>query len=84
MFVATLVAGKNKLAKKDFKKVCQMKPKDKDARAKLATCTQAVKEALFAMAIESEETAPLSQTFDPMSLAINNTYEGEGVLNEYD
>jgi len=73
---AQFALGKNKQAKKDFKKVCQMKPKDKDARKKLAACTQAVKEALFAMAIESEETAPLSQTLDPMQWSINNTYEG--------
>jgi tetratricopeptide (TPR) repeat protein len=42
---ANFALGKNKAAKKDFKKVCQMNPKDKDARAKLAACTKAVNEA---------------------------------------
>lgn len=73
---ANFALGKNKAAKKDFKKVCQMKPKDKDARAKLAACTKAVNEAAFAMAIESDETAPLSQTLDPGQWAISAAYEG--------
>ncbi|GMH50657.1 hypothetical protein TrRE_jg2372 [Triparma retinervis] len=73
---ANFALGKNKAAKKDFKKVCQMKPKDRDARAKLAACTKAVNEAAFAMAIESDETAPLSQTLDPGQWAISAAYEG--------
>ncbi|GMI48788.1 hypothetical protein TrCOL_g10809 [Triparma columacea] len=51
---ANFALGKNKAAKKDFKKVCQMKPKDKDARAKLAACTKAVNEAAFAIPTMSE------------------------------
>lgn len=64
-----------------------MKSKDKDARAKLAACDKAVKEAAFAMAIESDETAPLSQTLDPMQWSIPPSYDGphphpSGVLDD--
>jgi hypothetical protein len=35
-----------------------------------------VKEALFAAAIESEETIPLSETYEPSEIAIASTYNG--------
>ena len=73
---ASYALGKYKAARKDFKKVCTMKPKDRDARAKLAACKQAFNEAAFAMAIESDETAPLSQTLDPSQWSVAPTYDG--------
>ena len=66
---------KNKVARKDFRKVCQLKPKDKDARAKFAACDKLVKQALFSAAIVSQETAPLSDTLDPESILISG-YDG--------
>ena len=72
-----------KLARKDFRAVVKLKPKDKDARAKLAACEKAVREAAFAAAIEAEQTAPLSSTFDTNAIDIAETYEGphpNGVL----
>lgn len=69
--------NKFKLARKDFKQVCKLKPKDRDARQKLAECEKAVREAAFADAIVSEQTAPLSSTFDPQSIPVDTkTYTG--------
>ena len=64
-------------AKKDFKKVCQLKPKDKDARKKYQACEKAIREAAFRKAIESEKTAPLSETYDPNSISLAvGSYDG--------
>lgn len=64
-------------AKKDFKKVCQLKPKDKDARKKFQACEKAIREEAFRKAIESEMTAPLSDTYDPNSISlIASSYDG--------
>ena len=72
-----------KEARKDFRKVCQLKPKDRDARAKLNACEKAVKEALFLKAIESEKTAPLSETYDPNTISIfPDSYDGPNPLPE--
>lgn len=65
-----------KEARKDFKQVCKLKPKDRDARAKWQACEKAVKQAAFLKAIESEKTAPLSESYDPDSLTIAPNYEG--------
>ena len=73
---ANLALGHTKLARKDFKSVCKLKPKDRDARNKLADCEKAIREEAFLKAIEAEETAPLSQTYDPETIAINASYEG--------
>ena len=54
-----------------------MKPKDRDARAKLAECEKAIREAAFADAIVSEQTAPLSSTFNPNDIPLDtSTYAG--------
>jgi hypothetical protein len=62
-------------ARKDFRKVCQLKPKDRDARSKLQGCEKVIKHDAFLKAIESEKTAPLSATFDPTKIAIT-AYDG--------
>lgn len=75
-------------ARKDFKKVCQLKPKDKDARKKYQACDKAVKQDAFSKAIMSEKTAPLSDTYDPNSISLSaDSYDGpnpaaEGVVND--
>eukprot|EP00980_Cylindrotheca_fusiformis_P001972 scaffold443_cov125-Cylindrotheca_fusiformis.AAC.21 len=77
-----------KEARKDFKKVCQLKPKDKDARSKYQACDKAVKQDAFSKAIMSEKTAPLSDTYDPNSISLNAaSYDGpnpalEGVVSD--
>lgn len=72
-----------KEARKDFRKVCQMKPKDKDARAKLQACEKAIKEEAFKRAIMSEKTVPLSETYDPSSIyLVPDNYDGPHPLPE--
>jgi serine/threonine-protein phosphatase 5 len=65
-----------KEARKDFRQVCKLKPKDRDARSKLAACEKAIKQEAFLKAIESENTAPLSATYDPSNHSISDSYDG--------
>lgn len=65
--------NKYKLARKDFKQVCKLKPKDRDARAKLAECEKEVRQAAFASAIVSEQTAPLSTTYIPDNIPLDTS-----------
>jgi serine/threonine-protein phosphatase 5 len=77
-----------KLARKDFRQVVKLIPKDRDARKKLAECEKTIKEEAFAKAIEAEQTAPLSYTYDPGRLDVPSTYEGphpgDSVLTDMD
>mmetsp|Transcript_16274 Transcript_16274/g.23974 ORF Transcript_16274/g.23974 Transcript_16274/m.23974 type:complete len:506 (-) Transcript_16274:38-1555(-) len=73
---AEFALNRSKAARKDFRAVCKLKPKDRDARAKLAECEKAVREAAFAAAIESEETEPLSETLDVSAMSIEASYKG--------
>lgn len=66
--------GKYKVALKDFRAVCKMQPKDKQARLKFKECEKAVKAAAFADAIMSEETAPFS--IDPSGITVDSGYQG--------
>lgn len=66
-----------KLARKDFRTVCKLSPTSKDARSKLAAVEKEIREEAFAKAIEAEQTAPLSSTFDPSTIDIlASSYEG--------
>ena len=66
-----------KLARKDFRTVCKIKPKDKDGRAKLAAVEKAIREEAFSKAIEAEQTAPLSASYDPSIIDISpSSYTG--------
>jgi serine/threonine-protein phosphatase 5 len=82
--------NKFKLARKDFKQVCKLIPSDRDARKRLAECEKAVREAAFADAIVSEQTAPFSSTFNPDSIPLDTSkYTGphpgpQGLLNDMD
>ena len=73
---AEFALGRSKAARKDFRNVCKLRPKDRDARAKLAACERAVREAAFAAAILSEESVPLSDTFRVDSVSIERGYDG--------
>lgn len=79
---AEFALGRAKAARKDFRAVCKLRPKDRDARAKLALCEKAVREAAFAAAILSEEAAPLSDTFKAESIIIEKSYDGPHPLGE--
>jgi len=82
--------GHLKDAKKDFRTVCVLNPKSKDARAKLKACEKAIREEAFRKAIESEKTVPLSQNYNPDSIVINpDSYDGpnpvlSGVTDDMD
>jgi len=73
---AEFALNKPKLARKDFKMVCKLKPKDKDARVRYAACDKIVKQAAFAAAIQSAETIPLSESFQPNEFIIDPGYDG--------
>jgi len=74
---AQFALGHLKDAKKDFRKVCQLNPKSKDARAKLQACEKSIRQEAFLKAIENEMTAPLSASYDPNSIVINrDSYDG--------
>lgn len=84
---ASFALNKFKSARKDFRQVCKLKPKDRDARAKLAECDKAVKEEMFALAIMSDHSEPLSSTYDPNTITIDVGYEGphplpDGMTND--
>ena len=51
----------SKEARKDFRAVIALTPKDQDTQKKLAACEKFIKEDLFMKAIESEQTLPVSQ-----------------------
>jgi tetratricopeptide (TPR) repeat protein len=74
-------------ARKDLRQVCKLRPKDRDARNKLKDCERAIREEAFCKAIEAEQTAPLSSTYDPSKQEITSSYEGphpspEGLLTD--
>eukprot|EP00568_Trieres_chinensis_P013279 CAMPEP_0183317252 /NCGR_PEP_ID=MMETSP0160_2-20130417/57408_1 /TAXON_ID=2839 ORGANISM="Odontella Sinensis, Strain Grunow 1884" /NCGR_SAMPLE_ID=MMETSP0160_2 /ASSEMBLY_ACC=CAM_ASM_000250 /LENGTH=564 /DNA_ID=CAMNT_0025483235 /DNA_START=40 /DNA_END=1731 /DNA_ORIENTATION=+ len=72
---AEFALNKFKSARKDFRKVCSLKPKDRDARTRLSACDRAVKEAAFALAIKSDDSPPLSDTYDPGLIGMSG-YDG--------
>ena len=74
---AQFALGHLKDARKDFRKVCQLQPKSKDARTKLQACEKSIREEAFRKAIESEMTQPLSETYQPDDIVLNpSSYEG--------
>lgn len=73
---AELALGHHKQALKNFKRVAQRKPNDKDAQAKLKLCEKIVREAAFAAAIESEHNLPISATIDVDSIVVDPSYSG--------
>lgn len=73
---ANFALGKFKEARKDFRTVCKLKPKDADAKKKLAACEKAVKAQLFQDAIESEQTVPLAQKLNVDEIVVESSYDG--------
>lgn len=72
---ANFALGKVKEARKDFRTVCKLKPKDADAKKKLAACEKAVKAQMFMDAIESNQT-PLSQQLNVDEIEVESSYDG--------
>ena len=73
---ANFALGKTKEARKDFRTVCKLKPKDADAKKKLLACEKAVKAQMFLDAMESEQTAPLSQKLSIDEIEVESSYDG--------
>jgi len=73
---ANFALHKFKSARKDFRSVCKLKPTDRDARARLNACEKAIKEEAFSKAIMSEQTTPLSMSYDPAHISIDVGYDG--------
>ncbi|CAE7606122.1 PPP5C [Symbiodinium microadriaticum] len=73
---ANFALGKYKDARKDFRSVVKLKPKDQDAKKKLAACEKFIKEDLFLKAIESEQTVPVSQQVHPDDINVEDSYSG--------
>jgi len=73
---ANFALGKVKEARKDFRAVVKLKPKDADAKKKLAECEKAIKAQMFADAIESEQTQPLSQQINVNDMEVESSYDG--------
>lgn len=70
-----------KAAIKDFKKVCKIVPKDKDARSKLEVATKAKKELDFAMCIAVEE---LKIEINPDDIIVEPSYDGPKIEKRED
>jgi serine/threonine-protein phosphatase 5 len=73
---AEFALGRTKAARKDFRAVCKLRPRDKDARAKLAECDRVIKEAAFAAAILSDDAVPLSEVLRPETIIVEKNYDG--------
>lgn len=77
---ALLSLGKLKNAQACFKQVLLIKPKSKDAKAKLAACNKLVKARQFARALETPGAKPLWQTLDLEAIEVSSSYDGAPAL----
>lgn len=73
---AKFALGKYKEALRDFRKVCVLFPKDKQARSKYLSCQKEVKRIAFEAAIASEYSSPPSELIDINSIEIEDDYDG--------
>mmetsp|Transcript_220 Transcript_220/g.519 ORF Transcript_220/g.519 Transcript_220/m.519 type:complete len:568 (-) Transcript_220:176-1879(-) len=73
---AQFALGHLKDARKDFRQVCKLNPTSKDARAKFQGCEKAIRQEAFRKAIESENTIPLSESYDPNAVVVASSYDG--------
>jgi len=71
-----------KAARKDYKQVLQLIKPTKDVRTKLKLVEKTIREQAFAKAIEAEQTAPASATFNVDSVTIPETYTGPRLEDE--
>jgi len=77
---AMLGLGKLKSAQACFKQVLKIKPKSKDAKAKLAACSKLVKAQAFARALVTPDAKPLWQTLELENLSVSSSYDGAPAL----
>eukprot|EP00397_Hematodinium_sp_SG-2012_P007364 GEMP01007409.1.p1 GENE.GEMP01007409.1~~GEMP01007409.1.p1 ORF type:complete len:507 (+),score=99.53 GEMP01007409.1:170-1690(+) len=74
--VAKYAMGKYRDSLRDFKMLCQLSPKDRDARAKLKECEKIVQEERFAAAIASDNTRPMSEIVQVDQMVVEDNYSG--------
>lgn len=69
--------GKYKLALKDYERVFNARPNDKDAKKKFTECRKIVQEAAFAKAIAVEEKVScVSDNINVETMTVEDSYEG--------
>ncbi len=68
--------GRYKEARLDFKKVLQLKPNDKDGKAKFKECDKEFRREMFEKAIASEHTKSALETVDIDALVVDASYAG--------
>lgn len=73
---AFLMMSKYKKALKDFKQVAKMYPKNKEAKQKARQCERALREAMFAKAIQAEASKPPSEVLDWRNMSVPSSYTG--------
>ena len=73
---AHFALGKYKEARLDFKKVLQLRPNDKDGKAKYKAADQQFKREAFEKAIESEYTQSAFEAVDIDSMTVDDSYSG--------
>lgn len=73
---AYMALAKFKMAQKDFLVCAKANPQDRDLRQKLAECKRQVAASAFAKAIEQEKTKPPSESLDPASMDVSQSYSG--------
>lgn len=73
---ANFALGKYKLALRDFRSVCKLRPSDREARNKLKECEKAAKQMAFADAIVSDESQSAASAIDPSSIVVDDAYDG--------
>lgn len=77
---ANLALGKYKEALKDFKKVVQIYPRNKEAQEKLKQCEKIVRKIAFEDAIKTENN-DIKIQIDYNSIEVESTYEGPHLPN---
>lgn len=73
---AHFALGRYKEARTDFKKVLQLRPNDKDAKAKHKECDKEFRRVMFERAIESEHTKSAFEAIDIDAMPVDASYAG--------
>ncbi len=73
---AHFALARYKEARTDFKKVLQLRPNDKDAKAKHKECDKEYRRVMFERAIESEHTKSAFETVDIDAMTVDASYTG--------
>ncbi|KAJ8606595.1 hypothetical protein MRB53_040824 [Persea americana] len=67
---------KHKDAFKDFKKICQLVPNDKQAKNRMSECNKLIRRLAFEEAIEVDDPPSAAEGLDIASMTVPDTYDG--------